>query len=336
MFGAAGPVSAGDVAVDGAGNVYVVGDSDGILPGQTDIVPGFYAYVRKYDSEGNELWTRQFGTIELDFGNAVAVDGAGNVYVAGHTAGGTLPGQTNFGHEDAFLRKYDSQGDEVWTRQFGTPENDEATGVAVDAQGSVYIGGITLGTLPDQTSAGHWDAYVRKYDPQGREVWTRQFGTAGDDNAPGLAADGPGQLYVAGVTEGPLPGQTHLGRSDAYLRKYDGDGKEIWTRQFGTPGNDHSMGLAISSDGRLYVAGFTSARSGLTPLPGQTYYGRADSFIRIYDADGNELWTLQFGTEALDLASGVAVDSTGKLYLSGVGALRFRARPTQEVRTPTW
>src|SRR5205814_9915692 len=135
-------------------------------------------FVRKYDADGNELWTRQFGAPSVQYGGgaavaSVAVDASG-VYVVGGTTG-ILPGQSVagpiLGFADAFVRKYDANGNELWTHQFGGVDNlnDFATSVAVDASG-VYVAGSVTGTLPGQTSAGGGDdAVVRKYDATGHE-----------------------------------------------------------------------------------------------------------------------------------------------------------------------
>jgi hypothetical protein len=81
-----------------------------------------------------------------------------------------------------------------WIRQFGTTD-DEGADVALDGSGNAYAFGGTLGTLPGQTSAGDYDAYVRKYDSAGTELWTRQFGTGASDGASGVAVDGGGNVY---------------------------------------------------------------------------------------------------------------------------------------------
>ena len=106
-------------------------------------------------------WIRQFGSAGPATDFAGAVDGDGNVYVAGQTSG-EFPGQISAGiGGDAFIRKYDALGTEVWTRQFGSPVSDFARGVAVDASG-VYVVGHTFGALPGQVNAGERDAFVRK------------------------------------------------------------------------------------------------------------------------------------------------------------------------------
>src|SRR6202041_1583750 len=109
---------------------------------------------------GNTLWTQQFGTSDTDVAYGVAVDGSGNVYVAGYTTG-SLQG-TNAGGYDGFVRKLDSAGDTLWTQQFGTSSGDFAQGVAVDGSGNVYVAGYTTGSLQG-TSAGGYDAFIAKF-----------------------------------------------------------------------------------------------------------------------------------------------------------------------------
>ncbi len=260
------------VAVDGAGNAYVVGDTTGALPGQASSGRRD-AFVRKYDSSGAELWTRQFSSSAYDFAYGVAADGAGNAYVVGDTDG-ILPGQTTSGVIDAFVRKYDSSGNESWTRQFGSNNYDYARGVAVDGAGNAYVAGITRGTIPGQTSPGGRDAFVRKYDSSGNESWTRQFGTSADDYAYGVVVDGDGNPYVVGDTTGTLTGQASSGVRDGFVRKYNSSGNESWTRQFGSSANDTAWGVAVDEADNAYVAGFTDGT-----LPGQTSSGGVDVFI---------------------------------------------------------
>src|SRR5258708_3382605 len=189
-------------------------------------------------SPGDVEWLREFGSFRvpehLDPARSVVADGHGNVYVAGSVEGtAALPGQTGSGGQfDTYVRKYDAAGTELWTRQFGTGSIDGATGIAMDGSG-VYVTGFTFGTLPGQTSVGSEDAFVRKYDLNGTELWTRQFGTAGYDLANGIAVDASG-VYFTGNTAGTFPGQTSAGGKDAVVRKYDRAGAELWSHQIGT------------------------------------------------------------------------------------------------------
>ncbi len=196
-------------------DVYVAGYTYGALPGQVNVGLSD-AFVRKYTHWGDVVWTEQFGSAEYDGASGIAVDPTG-VYVTGWTWG-ALPGQVSAGGDDAFVRKFTHSGDGVWTDQFGSAGPDWALEIAVDPTG-VYVTGWIWGALPGQVSAGSDDAFARKYTHFGDVVWTEQFGSAGEDQAYGIAVD-PRGVYLAGVTGGALPGQVSAGRSDAFVAKY--------------------------------------------------------------------------------------------------------------------
>ena len=177
--------------------------------------------------------------------------------------------RTSSGNTDAFLRKYDSNGTEVWTRQFGSSSSDSAADAVLDGLGNVYLAGSTDGALPGQASAGSFDAFVRKYDSNGFEVWTRQFGTASGDFASAVAVDGLGNTYVAGSTSGTFPGQTSSGSQDAFVRKYDANGNEVWTRQFGSSSFESVLATTVDGSGNIYLTGQTGGA-----FPGQNLLRR--------------------------------------------------------------
>lgn len=255
------------VFADSSG-VYVAGHTYATLPGQSS-AGNYDAFLRKYDANGSEQWTRQFGTALNDYSRGVSVDFTG-VYVAGYT-NGTFPGESSAGGYDAFVRKYDANGSEVWTSQFGTTSIDYALGIFIDSTG-VYVAGLAKGTLPGQSSAGNYDAFLRKYDAGGTELWTRQFGTNSYDYAYSVSANSDG-VYVTGYTGGTLPGQSSAGGRDAYVRKYDAGGSEVWTCQFGTASTEHAFGISASSKG-VYFVGQTDGT-----LVGQSSAGGYDAYI---------------------------------------------------------
>jgi photosystem II stability/assembly factor-like uncharacterized protein len=301
-----GPTSSTDdwrgVAADEQGNCYVVGWSDAALPGQSN-AGNIDILVRKYDSAGAELWTRQFGSPYDDNGYGIAVDASG-VYVTGFVAA-ALPGQTSPGGADAFLRKYDLDGTVLWTREFGTSSTDRGYGVVADSSG-VYVTGYTGGTFAGQSSAGGNDVFLSKYDADGTAVWTRQFGSSASDTAYGVSADSSG-VYVTGYTSGTLPGQSSSGGDDVFVQKYDSSGTALWTRQFGTATTDHANAVMASAAG-VYVTGYTGGT-----LPGQTRAGASDAWARKYDAGGTVLWTRQFGTAGNDYGQGIGWSAAGVL-----------------------
>jgi hypothetical protein len=176
----------------------------------------------------------------------------GNVYISGYSYG-TLEGTNAVGF-DAFISKYDDDGNFQWTQQFGTVYDDKSLGVSADGLGSVYISGWTGGSL-EGANAGSSDAFISKYDAGGTLQWTRQLGTSRGDESKGVSADGLGNVYISGTTWGDLEG-TNAGFGDAFISKYDAGGTLQWTRQLGTSGDDASLG--VSADGLdVYISGRT-------------------------------------------------------------------------------
>lgn len=230
--------STGDAAVGLAlttDAVYAVGHATSALLGQTH-AGSLDAFIRKLRiSDGEPQWTRQFGTSADDAATGVGVIGSG-IFVAGST-GGALGGQTHAGGQDGFVRKYTPTGGVAWTRQFGSATNEYVQDLDVTSA-SIFVTGYADGALPGQTSAGENDAFVRRIDPGGGTVWTRQFGTAVDDAAQGVSASADG-VYVGGSTIGSLPGATGSGR--AFLRRlvsYRADGAVSLAAASAYLGND--------------------------------------------------------------------------------------------------
>jgi hypothetical protein len=145
--------------VDASGNAYISGHTDGDLgglnAGDRDV------FLSKFDSSGAELWTTQIGTSGYDESLSVAVDASGNAYVSGVTRGDL--GGPSAGYYDAFLSKFDSDGNEVWTAQIGTDVNDGAHSVALDASGNAYISGYTYGDFGGANAGGR-DVFLVKYE----------------------------------------------------------------------------------------------------------------------------------------------------------------------------
>jgi len=245
------------------------------------------------------LWIRQFGTSEFDSANALAADMSG-IYVAGDMGGPFLGTTTNTG----FLRKYDPDGNVLWTSVVG----DYTYAVALGASGA-FVVGATFTTLPNETSVGGIDAFVRKYDTDGGILWTRQFGTSSDDYAFAVVASAS-LVYVAGHTRGTFPGEASEGGFDAFVREYDTNGSAVWTSQFGTSADDSAVGIAVAPSG-AYVTGVTGGS-----FPGETNAGGPDGFLRRYSMNGSVLWTRQFGSPLYDLTNSVATDSSGA-YVAG-------------------
>ena len=267
QFGSEERDRASAIAVDASG-VYVAGVTEGGL-GSQDPAGNLDVFVRKYSLAGVPLWIRQFGTAAEDFARDVEATPSG-VVVVGDT-GAALTAERAGGGSDAFVRQYSADGEELWTEQFGGPGSEFIAGVAVDRTG-FYVAGATETALEGQVGLGEFDAFLRKYAFDGAEVWTRQFGTSESDSAAGVGADSAG-VFIVGATGSTLPGQVSFGQFDAFVRAYDPNGAELWTRHVGTPGVDD--GFSISPYGLgVYVVGST-----LGAFEGFETLGSSDGYI---------------------------------------------------------
>ncbi len=160
QFGTVNTEFAGAVVVNASG-VFVVGSTQGLLGVQPLPAFDFDGYIRKYDTSGNLLWTRQFGTAGRDVAFGAQADDTG-LHVVGYT--GSVLGTSNLGGADAFVRRFDSDGNALWTIQTGSVSDDYGYGVAVTASG-IYIGGYTdTNTLPEILTRAA-DSFVHKYSP---------------------------------------------------------------------------------------------------------------------------------------------------------------------------
>jgi hypothetical protein len=213
------------------------------------------------------------------------------------------------GSMDAFVRKYDPSGTEIWTRQFGTTEWTEAYGIAINGSG-VYVAGEAAGALPSQTNAGQSDAFVRAYDAAGNELWTRQFGAAGYDWAETLAVDASGVYVIGVVEEGALPGESSRGSADSFVCHYDSNGNDVWTKQFGSSDYDQPEGIAVNGTS-VYVTGMT--RGALTDQPNS---GDWDAFVAkiTIQTPGELVQQLVAMVVDLNLRRGLANSLDGKLH----------------------
>ena len=198
----------------------------------------------------------------------------------------------NLGENDGYITKIDSLSNTVWSKQFGTPQNDDVQWSAIDEKGCVYITGITMGSM-EGTNKGKEDIFVVKYNPDGRLAWTRQFGTDSTDMAQGIYADKMGGIYIAGGTMGVL-GEKSFGNMDGIIIKINENGEKVYVSQFGTAGNDNAVG--ISGNGKfLYITGTTWG-----DLGGKSQ-GMIDAFAGIFSTDGKPVRFIQFGTDGFDI-----------------------------------
>ena len=295
----------GHIGIDGTGNCYVSGTSNGDFAGPGSQNGSGDAIVVKYDANGVEQWRRQMGTAEHDSGEGMALDSGGNAYLAGRTYG--VMGGSSQGGGDAYVMKLDPSGAPVWTAQTGTSYHEVVAGVGLDAIGNSYVGGYGS----PQSSEFDQDLFMAKVDPSGQVLWRYDYGSTAQDHGFALAVDAVGNSYLAGRTSGDY-GSTNLGSGDAFVAKIDADGNEVWVAQFGSDQGDRAYGIALGPNGEVYASGESL---GVMGPGGQD--GEWSGFLTKINADGAYQWTQQFGAGQGAEGTAVTVDQTGAIWVTG-------------------
>jgi len=136
--------------------------------------------------------------------------------VAGETQGNL--GGPNAGHWDAFLAHYDGTGNQLWIRQFGTPDADSGRALATAGAGGVFVAGQTHGSMGGP-NVGSADIFLARYDSMGPRFWIRQFGSSSGEQTRALASDGIGGVFVGGETWGSMA-TPMFGQKDAFVTRF--------------------------------------------------------------------------------------------------------------------
>jgi hypothetical protein len=300
------------LATDAAGNLYATGYTGAALDGQSH-AGRWDIFLMKFGPDGDWRWTRQFGAGQDDEGYAVATDPSGHVYITGYVRG-AIHDQPRAGSADAFISKYDAEGNRLWTRLLGSNEIDQAWAICGDASGGVFVTGYCLGPIDGNPYLGNGDLFLARYNAEGHRLWLRQWGTENAEHGYSLAAAPDGGVYLSGYTTGALYGP-RMGGRDVFLARFDAAGNQRWGRQFGTAEHDQGWGVAMTSEGHILLAGQVAG-----PIFGNPHHGGLDIFLSRYDPSGTRRWTTQLGTADNELARGIATTPDGHTFLAGTTA----------------
>jgi len=315
------------VATDRWGNVYVAGYTEGTLGEASSTLKSVDAWVAKFSSQGKQIWIKQVGSKEgaIDKATGLATDASGNVYLTGYTDGVLASGGTGQeSGQDAWIAKFSSKGEQIWLKQI-TSEGvygDIAQAVATDAFGNVFISGYTEGDMGEREEGdSSRDIWLAKFDSEGDQLWISQIGSVDNkqEEAYAIATDSHGSVYMAGYTAGLLGDRKPDDESvDAFLAKFDKNGKEVWLKQIGSEDKkwDEALGVAIDPFGDVYVAGFTYGSMGDQRLK---HDAGAEAWMAKYAQDGVQLWIKQIQSDAAHWgeARAIACDSFGNIFLTG-------------------
>ena len=319
------------VATDANGNVYVTGYFDGSLSfgGPTLATAGnLDVFVTKLDPAGGHVWSRRFGDSAPQLGVDIAVDAAGDVFVLAKGYGspdfgaGALPSAGLF---DVYLIKLAPNGDPLWSRRFGSAEDDDATALGVDSTGDVVItgtvkGGVDFGggALP---AKGGFDVFVAKLGADGAHLWSKRFGDASNQVAGGLAVDANGEVLLTGGFEGTIDvgagAMMAAGPADVFVARLTADGAGLFSRRFGAPNvTVEAYSVAPAPDGGVYFGG---------PVTGSLDFGGGalggggaeDAYVVRLDTSGQHVWSRAFGSTAAQFPRALAAHTGGDVAVGG-------------------
>jgi uncharacterized protein (TIGR03437 family) len=304
------------------------------------------------------VYSTYLGGSGSDYGRGIAVDSSGNAYVTGQTNSTDFPtanafqplfgGGVFFGDDfvgDAFVTKLNATGSAlVYSTYLGGSGPDYGNGIAVDSSGNAYVTGNTDSTdlsvsnnfptvnalQPKPSLFG--DAFVTKLNAAGSAlVYSTYLGGGGNgSDGNGIAVDSSGNAYVTGSTAGDFPTTANAfqaafrGAEDVFATKLDASGSAlIYSTYLGGSGSDYGRGIAVDSSGNAYVTGFTYSADFPTANAFETaadgMFGYQHAFVTNLNATGSALvYSTYLGGNGLDEGHGIAVDSSGNAYVTGV------------------
>jgi hypothetical protein len=354
-LGGGGLDSVKAIAVDGAGNAYVAGQTDSTdfptaVPLQGQSGGGVDAFVAKLNVSGNALlYCTYLGGSWDDRAFGIAVDAGGNAYVTGWTYSPNFPTTSGArqrvpgGGRDAFVSKLSPSGSGlVYSTYLGGSGYDSGNAIALDGSGPAYVAGETTSTnFPvangfRMSNQGRQDAFISKLNSTGSGlVWSTYLGGSGDDRAAALAVDSSGNAYVTGSTgSANFPTLNALqpsigGGQDAFVTKLMAGGQTLGFSTFlggsgGTTGAiEAGAGIRIDAGGHVYVAGSTSSTNFPTVNAFQAAHagGGLDAFVAKLNPSGSGLvFSTYLGGASLDYGLGLAIDSAGSAAVAGYTA----------------
>ncbi len=339
------------IAADASGNVYVTGTFSGTADfnpggsGGSRVAANTDVFLVKYNTSGVFQWVRGLGGSSVEEGNSVAVDGSGNVYIAGHfnsttanfNPGGSGGSLTRIGGYDVFIAKYASDSTMLWAKNMGSSSADYCYGVASDVSGNVYVTGYFASASFDPgggplTRVGTYEIYLAAYTSDGTFRWARSIGGSGTNEyhiAYGVATDASGNVYITGtfsatadLNRGGSDGTITStgGNPDSYnifVAKYAADNTFLWVKRAEIPHNwafDESRYLAVDPTGKVYVTGYIQGGADFNPggIGGaRTSAGGKDVFL-LKLSQGCEVFTSFVESECDSFVfNGVTYTTTG-------------------------
>lgn len=340
--------------VDKSGNVYLVGttfNSKSISTSgafQTTLAGWLDAYVSKFGRTGNRIWATYYGGDSVETVLGSALDPTNNIYITGYTESGngiasTGAFQTSFGGKhDVFIIKLDNSGSRRWSTYYGGTGYDEAFSITSNSSNDIFIAGGTNSDSSIATSGAFKtylgnkypttsnDAFLVKFDSQGKRSWGTYYGYSGYDAAFSVDCDSLDNIYLCGYTSSlsniATPGahQTifmgNNAEEDAFLVKFSASGARIWGTYFGGRRKELPQSTSTDKFGNVYLVGYTRSTSNITTSGAHQEYNNDSTsnigFLAKFDSSGTIIWATYYGGVSTSVID-VATDDSSNIFIVG-------------------
>lgn len=311
-------------------------------------------------------WANSAGSAaNSDYGQAIAADPSGNVYVTGAFTGvvdfdpsaATANLTSLSGSQDIFLAKYSSTGAFIWVKQIAGTNTEKPYDLVADASGA-YLAGNFLGTVDFDPNAGvnnitflgggiDGDGFFAKYDVNGNLSWVDRIGSTVNDRVTSIAIDASANVYVTGFIGGnadmdPSASSASLnvsGTYNAYIGKYSSTGAYIFAKQI-TGGYSEGDDINVDASGNIYLTGSYATLNDFDPSVATANLSTSsltqlDIFLAKYTSAGLYTFAKQIGGIGVDIGYQVKPDASGNIYLGGVFSSTCDFDPTATVNSLT-
>ena len=209
------------LTTDSSNNLYIAGSMNKSLDGKLS-KGGRDIFLIKISERGLKIWSRTYGSIHDESVTSMSIKSNKAIAIVGYVTQQKKNVDIKK-YKDAFIAKYNTKGELIWTHIFKGEKTEECTVSLWTSDGELIVGGYTESSLAEKSN-GKEDAFVARFSNDGKLIWLKQFGTEQNERPLGLALGNEGQIYVTGYTEGRIDGAKYNGGRDIFLVKFDKNG----------------------------------------------------------------------------------------------------------------
>jgi hypothetical protein len=280
MFGTSGNDFSRSVKQLPDGSIYLFGNTDSAVYGGNDFS------LTKLDQDGNQLWTKYYGTVNSENGLYLNTTADHNFVFVGESV---TPAST-----DILIYKVDTSGNIIWNKTYATSANESGNYIEQTSDGGYIIAGS------QNDSLGYYDLFVLKLNAKGDYQWHRTFGPNRNEYAKMIHETANGYILVGDTGDS-------LNNYDVTVFHLDTLGNKTWSRSYGDSLANGSQGILATSDGNYLFYGETEIS------PGSWF----DAFLEKIDKNGNSLWKKKYGGSEADAIFSVVEATDGGFVCTG-------------------